>query len=100
LIDLMLKPQHPAPGTPALTFEAGCQWLGTFVKRAFCQNRGVSFHLPLQIVVNCLPANPQDAGPIGTVEANDPTIEAACIKAFARAGLGTTIILAVEDFAA
>jgi hypothetical protein len=81
-----------------LIFDAGCQWLGTFVKRARHGYRGISFHLATHVVVNCLPPDPACAGPLGTVQSNDPAIEAACLKAFRRAGLGTTVLLSAEDF--
>jgi|UPI0004834326 hypothetical protein len=81
-----------------LIFENGCQWVGTFVKRASHRHRGVSFHLATHIVVNCLSPNPERPGPLGTVEVNDAVIEAACIRAFGRSGLGTTVLLAAEDF--
>jgi len=82
----------------ALTFDTGCQWTGTFVKRAQHGHRDISFHLATYIVVNCLPPNPAMPGPLGTVISNDAAIEAACLKAFMRAGLGTTILLSAEDF--
>ena len=82
----------------ALTFDTGCQWTGTFVKQAQQGHRGISFHLATNIMVNCLPPNPAMPGPLGTVQSNDTVIEAACLKAFMRAGLATTVLLSAEDF--
>jgi hypothetical protein len=81
-----------------LVFDAGCQWIGTFVKRAHQGYRSISFHLATHVVVNCLPPNSAMPGPLGTVQSNDGFIEQACLKAFARAGQGTTILLTAEDF--
>jgi hypothetical protein len=81
-----------------LKFEAGWQWVGTFIKGAALGHRGISFHLRVHIVINCLPPNPNGPGPMGTGQANESAIKIACIKAFSRAGLGTTVLLATEDF--
>src|SRR4051794_15440320 len=65
----------PLAPEPPLVFDAGCQWIGTFVKRAHQGYRSISFHLATHVVVNCLPPNSAMPGPLGTVQSNDGFIE-------------------------
>jgi hypothetical protein len=50
--------------TLPLIFDAGCQWVGTFIKHAHHGHRSISFHIATHIVVNCLPPNPAMPGPL------------------------------------
>jgi hypothetical protein len=82
-----------------VTFSAGFQWAGTFVKLGHYRGRPLAFRLSPQLVANCLCTLPGVWGPVANVAANQPTIEQACRRALTRLGhVMTTIDLKRDDF--
>jgi hypothetical protein len=85
--------------TPAdLRLEPGIGWAGTFVKHGEYRGRRLSFQIPIQLVINCLPPVPGAIGPMQTVLAHESAIEAACRSTLLRLDhTGSTIVLRPED---
>jgi len=89
---------HTHKATDELLLEPGIGWAGTFVKSGHYRGRRLTFQIPIQLVINCLPPISGAVGPMQTVLAHEPAIDAACRNALLRLKHSeSTIPLRPED---